>query len=152
VSAGLPQNLVIVGPDAWGLDPLGHAERLGCRSRVHWIDHAPMDDLAHLYQGARAFVLPTEHEGFSLTIVEAMACGTPAIVFDHPGLEGAVRDAALVADASSLAHALSSIALDNETAHRLRRQGLECASRYRWGDAADKTMAVICAAAQSQSR
>ena len=146
--SNLPHDLVIVGPDAWGLDPLGHAERLGRRDRVRWIEHAPMDDLARLYQGARAFVLPTEHEGFSLTIVEAMACGTPTIVFDHPGLEAAVRDAALVADPSNLSAMLSSIATDDEAAQRLRRLGVKCASRYHWADTADKTMAVICDAAR----
>jgi glycosyltransferase involved in cell wall biosynthesis len=146
--SNLPHDLVIVGPDAWGLDPLGQAERLGRRDRVHWIEHVPMERLASLYQAARAFVLPTEHEGFSLTIVEAMACGTPAIVFDHPGLEPAVRDAALVTDRDNLSAALSSIGVDDGAVERLRRLGVECASRYRWADTADKTMAVICDSAR----
>ena len=145
--SGLPHHLVIIGPDAWGLDPLGRAERLGCGDRVHWIEHVPMSDLVHFYRAARAFVLPTEHEGFSLTIVEAMACGTPALVFDHPGLEEAVRNAACIADCESLSQAMSTIAHDDRQVAALRRKGLACASRYHWSDAAEQTMEAICRAA-----
>ncbi len=144
----LPHHLVIVGPDAWGVDPMAQAERLGRGGRVRWIEHLPMDELAHLYRGARAFVLPTEHEGFSLTIVEAMACGTPAIVFDHPGLEAPVREAALTTDPAGLPGALAAVAVDDQQALRLRSRGLACAARYRWSDAAARTMESLRAAAE----
>ena len=41
--------------------------------------HVPDDDLAAIYSGARALVLPSEDEGFSLPAVEALACGTPVV-------------------------------------------------------------------------
>lgn len=148
----LPHHLVIAGPDAWGVDPLGQASRFDCRNRVHWIEHLPMEDLAHFYRAARAFVLPTEHEGFSLTIVEAMACGTPAIVFKHPGLEPAVEHAAQVADASNLAEVMTAVACNDALAGRLRHQGLECAARYRWSDAAAQTMDAISRVAIAAKR
>ncbi|MCB1022046.1 MAG: glycosyltransferase, partial [Acidobacteria bacterium] len=61
------ERVVLVGPDHWGLDPLGLAARAGVGDAVIWAPHAPMHDLAHLYRAATAFVLPSEHEGFSLT-------------------------------------------------------------------------------------
>lgn len=142
--AGLPQHLVIVGPDGWRLDPLGRASALGVRDRVHWAEHIPMDDLLHFYRAARAFVLPTEHEGFSLTIVEAMACGAPALVFDHPGLEPEVRDAAYVLDDAGLTYGLAAIATDDAQAADLRRRGLLCAAHYRWSTTSATTMSALC--------
>ena len=94
----IEERLVLIGPDHWGIDPMAAARRAGVEEHVVWAPHAPMADLAHLYRGATAFVLPTEHEGFSLTIPEAMACGTPAIVFDHAALEGGVREAAMLVE------------------------------------------------------
>lgn len=41
--------------------------------------------LAELYRGADCFVLPTRGEGWCMPALEAMACGTPAIVTDWSG-------------------------------------------------------------------
>jgi glycosyltransferase involved in cell wall biosynthesis len=44
------------------------------------------DELAALYTGAHALVLPSEEEGFGLPAVEALACGTPVVAADGPAL------------------------------------------------------------------
>ena len=138
-------SLVIVGPDYLGLDIPSLAERHGVADRVRHLDHLPMDELVHCYRAATAFVLPTLHEGFSLTIVEAMACGTPAIVFDHASLEGSVRDAALFAepDPQSLTAAMDLIASDRELHADLSHRSLQAAQSYRWETTAERTMRIL---------
>ena len=44
------------------------------------------DELAALYTGAHALVLPSAEEGFGLPAVEALACGTPVVAADGPAL------------------------------------------------------------------
>jgi glycosyltransferase involved in cell wall biosynthesis len=44
------------------------------------------EQLAAIYSGAHALVLPSENVGFGLTAVEALACGTPVLACDAPAL------------------------------------------------------------------
>src|SRR5579883_1683212 len=44
------------------------------------------EDLPAMYSAATAFVYPSLYEGFGLPPLEAMACGAPVIVSDHPAL------------------------------------------------------------------
>ena len=143
------QGLLLIGPDYLGMQPLVLARAAGLDGAVGHARFAPMDDLLHLYRGATAFVLPTEHEGFSLTIPEAMACGTPVITFDHAALEGPLRDSAWIVEpnSSALAVALRQIANEPEVRDQWRKRSLLCAPHYRWETTAQKTMQVLVEAA-----
>ncbi len=52
------------------------------------------EQLAALYSGARALVLPSENEGFGLPAVEALACGAPVVAFELPALREALGERA----------------------------------------------------------
>ena len=49
--------------------------------RVILLGHVTDEELAALYTAATALVLPSEEEGFGLTAMEALACGTPVAAF-----------------------------------------------------------------------
>ncbi|MBI3665598.1 MAG: glycosyltransferase family 4 protein [Acidobacteria bacterium] len=147
----VPHVLVLVGPDYLGIDaPRLIAER-GLEAAAFYIPFAPREDLMELYSAAAAFVLPTLHEGFSFTILEAMACGAPVITFAHPPLgEAGVQEAALVLDrpgAEALSRAMRELIERPERREDLRRRGLACAARFSWKQAAAETMTVLCEAA-----
>jgi glycosyltransferase involved in cell wall biosynthesis len=63
-------------------------------------DLGPVPDahLPGLYTGASAYVLPSLYEGFGLTCLEAMACGTPVVAARAGALPETCGDAALYAD------------------------------------------------------
>jgi glycosyltransferase involved in cell wall biosynthesis len=48
--------------------------------------HVADDDLAALYTGAQALLIPSQDEGFGLPAVEALACGTPVVACEIPAL------------------------------------------------------------------
>ena len=50
------------------------------------------EELAQLYSRANVFLNPSEEESFSLVTVEAMACGTPAVVLDSSAVKELVNE------------------------------------------------------------
>jgi glycosyltransferase involved in cell wall biosynthesis len=99
--------------------------------------------LPGLYAGAQAFVLPSLHEGFGLTCLEAMACGTPVVAAARGGLPEACGDAALLVDPEdpgAIAQALQqAIARRGE----LRDRGLRRAAQFTWERTAGAVHALL---------
>jgi glycosyltransferase involved in cell wall biosynthesis len=127
--AGLP--LVVVGPRKdEGL--ARELERRGATVN----GYVGTDDLARLYRGAAALVLPSRYEGFGLPVLEAMACGTPVVAAPDPALREVAGDAALFAEPGELGKAI-----DRAVAERGRfaAAGIERAKRFSWREAARLT-------------
>lgn len=74
-------QLRIVGPDNGGYlaEMKALASRLGLK-RVEFTGPLVGDDKAQAYVDAELFILPTYSENFGMTVAEALAAGTPAIV------------------------------------------------------------------------
>jgi glycosyltransferase involved in cell wall biosynthesis len=90
------------------------------------------DRLAELYRGAGAFVFPSLFEGFGIPVVEAMACGTPAVVSSHPSLDEASGDAAVRVDPESPADIALGIRRALDERERLVERGLAHAAGFTW--------------------
>mgnify|MGYP001809590947 CR=1 FL=1 len=98
-------------------------------------------ELPCLYAGARAFVLPSLHEGFGVPIIEAMACGTPVITSNCSAMSEVAGDAALLVDpysVESISVAMIEILRNQLLVQKLRQAGFERSATFKWKNSASK--------------
>jgi len=89
-------------------------------------------ELAALMRGARALVHPSLHEGFGLTLLEAMALGVPVVAVTSAGAREVCGEAALLVAPDRLSEAIARVAEDGELRARLAGRGAERAGRFSW--------------------
>ena len=157
-------RLLLLGPNTANVPVDRITADLRLEDRVlHRVD-VGRENLVLLYRGARAFVMPSESEGFSLTILEAMASGCPTLTLkgaplgvleyltgprDHAG-GGPVLEAP-DARAASLASALQRLAHDDELCAELGRRGERFAATFpSWDDTAAEVMEALAEVAGSE--
>jgi glycosyltransferase involved in cell wall biosynthesis len=68
------------------------ARRLGIGSHVRFLGYVERERMPKVYADADLFVLPSQSEGMSMALLEAMAAGLPVIVTDTGGSEELVSD------------------------------------------------------------
>jgi glycosyltransferase involved in cell wall biosynthesis len=69
------------------------AAAAGVGARVHFLDRVPHAELPDVLRASDLFVLTTEPpESFGIVLIEAMACGLPAIATDYPGVRAVVDE------------------------------------------------------------
>lgn len=113
----------------------------------------PQDAMPALYRQADLLAFPSWTEGFGLCVLEAMACGTPAIVSDRPPFTEylAPTDALFVdpADPDALADAMAA-ALVPRTRARLRAAGRALSATQSWRACAERHGAAYAACARRE--
>jgi glycosyltransferase involved in cell wall biosynthesis len=144
-------DLVIAGGWGWKQEPVqAQIERLG--GGVHLLGPVAPHELPALYNGATALAHPAFYEGFGLTPLEAMACGTPVVCSNAASLPEVVGDAALLvdpADVEGWTEALDRVLHDPGVATDLRRRGILRAAELSWERAGARTWRVLQATAGS---
>lgn len=68
------------------------AAELDVADRVRFLGRLEDNALVNLFRSCDVYVTPTRYEGFGLTLLEAMACGAPAVCTDAPAANEIVRD------------------------------------------------------------
>ena len=110
----------------------------------------PLDEptLAAAYRNAHALLHPSLHEGFGLTLLEAMALGCPVVASDRGAIPEVVDDAALLddpKDATGMAEALVRL-LNPVEREALIERGRRRAEGFTWTATAAATVAAYHAA------
>jgi len=124
VAQGKDLRLLIAGDGPTRSDLEGLAQSGGVGERVHFLGFR--DDVATVCQAADVVVLPSTGEGLSNAILEAMACGTPALCHAACGCAEAIDDGVdgwvrSIDSAESMADALGAVM---QSADALQAAGL----------------------------
>ncbi len=150
-------HLVIVGksdpPQEQRIRDL--ARELQIDELVRFTGHLSDADLRLMYHLADLLVHPSLHEGFGLTPLEAMACGTPVVASRIPPHEEVCGDAALLVaprDIYAMAEAMAAILQNAACATELRRRGLANVKRYTWRHAGQQALEIYDVAYQRYLR
>jgi glycosyltransferase involved in cell wall biosynthesis len=130
-------HLIVAGPDDGARAPFeSQIARLHIADRVHLVGPLYATQKLAALHDCDCFCLPSRQEGFSLAIIEAMACTTPVVISpDCHFPEVQEADAGLIAKLSppDIAAALASILRDPAAGRRMGRNGRELVtSRFTW--------------------
>ena len=114
---------------------------------LDWRAAVPQHELPAYYAAADVCAVPSLHETFGLTTLEAMACGTPVVASRAGGMRELVRhnETGLLcepADAAALAEALDAVLRDPQRAGRMGEAGASRARLFTWDASAVRLAAV----------
>jgi glycosyltransferase involved in cell wall biosynthesis len=139
-------ELVVIGSPREG-GPVAEAiDRYSLRDAVRFTGRVTDEDLVQYLRSAELVVVPSLFEGFSLPLVEAMACATPVVATTGGALPEVAGDAAVLVppgDPQALAAALVSTLDDARLRVELGAAGRSrVLERFTWQAAAEQTADV----------
>jgi len=154
IASEIPHQLVLQGKQ--NLEYAAHLNilisKLHLEGRVVFPGYVPLNHLPHLYAGASVFVSVSLSEGFGLTPLEAMACGTPVVASNISSLPEIVGDAGILVDPNNteqIAEAILKVIKDSELRTNLSQKAIKRAALFSWDKTANQTLEVLKAVAKS---
>ena len=143
---GQSTPLVLAGKEPDWDNPLfpdmpEYIRRLKLDDYVQWIGYVDEEDKPSLYRLADVFAFPSEYEGFGFPPLEAMASGTPAVVWNSVVADEIYGDGAyFVETARELGAAILSLLIQKPLHDTMVNQGLAQVTNYNWRKTAKDTL------------
>lgn len=150
--------LVLVGGGGWLNEPILEEIKQSQQNGYDIItpDHYIADEmLPALFSGASALVHPAVYEGFGISPLQAMACGTPVAVSNASSMPEVVGDAGLFFDPEDprdIAKQLQQLLTNNTLREELIIKGKERVKIYSWISAADQLLQGILGNSNAEGR
>lgn len=139
-------QLVLAGKRGWLASEYHQIVKdFGLSNDVIFTGYVVGDELVPLFQGAEFFVMPSLYEGFGMTVLEAFATKTPAILASVASLPEIAGDAACFVspvDTKELVGAITKFATDPTLRADYVKKGLEQAKKFDWEKTARETLDV----------
>jgi len=139
-------QLVLAGKRGWlSREYKRIARDFGLARDVIYTGYIIGDELNPLFKGAEFFVMPSLYEGFGMTVLEAFATQTPAIVSNVSSLPEIAGEAAYFVnplDTEEISEAIWKFSQDENLRNQYRQRGLEQARKFNWEKTARETLEV----------
>jgi glycosyltransferase involved in cell wall biosynthesis len=138
---------VLAGRAQWEASEIYKAaRRAGVLDRLRFAAAPNNAELADLYRGALLTICASSFEGFGLSVLESMACGTGVACSDMRSLREVAADAAVYFphdDAPAMGQAIAGLLEDAEYRRQLKYRGMRRAGLFTWDIAAQLTLETL---------
>lgn len=139
-------QLVLAGKKGWLSNKYAEiAKEAGLSKDIVFTGYVVGDDLVPLFRKAEFFVMPSLYEGFGMTVLEAFATETPAIVSNVASLPEIAGEAAYFVDPlkiDEIASAMEKFSDEESMRNRYKSLGLAQAKKFSWDKCAKETLEV----------
>lgn len=124
------------------------ARELGIEKKVQFRGMISREDMPEVYRQADIFVLPSQSEGMSVALLEALASGLPVVVSDTGGTQELVspgKNGLVVrwANVEGLADALKQMAEDTPLRENMGKAARQTALRFSWSQVAGQYLKFL---------
>ena len=138
--SSVKRPLLIADLDEHYIDTLLHQEHIEfIKPHLYHPGYIANSDLVTLYNAAFAFLYPSLRESFGIPMLEAMACGTPAIVGNTSAMPEVAGPGALTInplEPESIAQAILRLEQDSSLYRQQQAYGLERVKQFSWSQTA----------------
>ncbi len=134
-------NIVGDGPDRTMLEELA-----ANRPWLHLLGRLEANELINLYRKSWLLVSASIAEGWGMTITEAGACGTPAVVIDNSGHRDATINGVtglVSANSDDFARDIRRVLTDADLRNHLASGALQRSEHLRWDNTATATLSHL---------
>lgn len=114
-------------------------------NNISYLGKPDKSNLIQIYNAADILIAPSLHEGFGITLLEAMACGTPVITANVSAMPEVVGDAGILVeplDYQSMADAVVNIQKDSSFRQQLIEKALTRVKQFTWESTSEKIAQV----------
>lgn len=106
------------------------------------------DEVKKMLCSSDVFVFASLGEGFSLSVIEALACGLPCIVTEHAGANDAITDfkngfVIPIQDSNAIRDKLMWFVNNPDAIPEMKRCALETAGKYTWENYETKLVTIL---------
>jgi glycosyltransferase involved in cell wall biosynthesis len=141
-------KLVFVGEGSARRALQERAAALGLADAVRFTGFIAESEKIDWLRQAAVVVNSSEKEGWGMTVIEANACGVPAVSSDVPGLRDSTRHGLNgllypYGDSAALARAVLEVLGDDAAYRRMCEAALEWSSRFTWDSVTDRFEALL---------
>ena len=144
-----PQTkLVIAGKKGWMYESIyKKVEKLELRENIIFAGFVEENDKPAFFKGAKVFVLPSFWEGFGLDVLNALACGIPAVLSNVGSLPEVAGDAGIYVDpkdVNSISEGVKKVLnMDEIEYNKLSNLGLRQIIKFSWLKTAKDTIKIL---------
>ena len=138
-------TLAIIGPDndGYGVKVREMVSARNLQGAVNFVDMLTGEAVRQAYVDADVFVLPSYTENFGMTVIEALACGTPTVISDQVNIHREVNASGggvvVPCDIDQIADAVGSLLRDRLRCLEMGKSGRSWVQKtYTWESIVDR--------------